>query len=321
MRVVYGIPREDAFLFEDATFESLSVHMWNPDRIIHAEPFLPISSGKIQSAHTKLFGTRWLMGPSRYSVIVAHPNDEVIAAGGLISQLENVTILHVTDGAPGGQGVAEAAGFSRPSEYARARREECISALALANVPEDRILEFGFSDHNAPHAIADLTRRIAGFLQQSSPDIVLTHPYEGGHPDHDATAFATHAALKLLERNGLTAPVVFEMALHPGADGDKRVLDFLPGAGREITTLMLDRRARELKRRMIDYFDTQGEVLKNSPIGPERFRKPPIYDFTMAPQGGEASYEKLNLGITADQWQILARQAWTDLFPDDAAMH
>ena len=165
--------------------------MWNPDSIIRAEPFLPISNSKIQSAHTRLFGTRELVGHSRYSIIVAHPNDEVIAAGGLISRLNNVTILHVMDGAPSDRIATVAAGFSRPSDYARARRAECISALALANVPEDRILDFAVADHQAPHALAELTRRVAGFLQQSSPDVVLTHPYEGGHPDHDATAFAT----------------------------------------------------------------------------------------------------------------------------------
>ena len=84
---------------------------------------------------------------------------------------------------------------------------------------------------------------------------------------------------------------------------------------------MLDRKARELKRRMFDYFETQGEVLKKSPIGPEKFRRPPSYDFTLAPHSDEANYENLSFGMTADEWQLLAREALRDLFPDDAVTH
>lgn len=280
-----------------------------------------MASGKTRSAHTKLFGARDLVGYARYAVIVAHPNDEVIAAGGLISQLKNVSILHVTDGAPGDNEIAQAAGFSRQSDYTQARREECIEALALANVPEERIVELGIVDHQAPHALADLARKVTAFLQHSAPDVVLTHPYEGGHPDHDATAFATHAALRLLERNGLSPPVLFEMALHPGKDGNKRVLDFLPGAGREVTTFMLDREAIELKRRMFDCCATQADVLKQNPLGPERFRKPPPYDFARPPKSGAFNYEKFNVEITADEWQRLIRQAWAALFREDSVKH
>ena len=189
---------------------------------------------KTRSAHTNLFGTPELDRHSRYAVIVAHPDDEVIGAGGLISRLQNVTVLHVTDGVPGNGHVADA-GFVRRSEYAKARRNECRSALALANVSEDRIIDLGIVLRQASHYLVDLTREVASFLQQTAPDVVLTHPFEGGHPDHDATAFATHAALRLLRRNGFQPPTVFEIALHPGSDG-KRVLDFLPSDATEMTT-------------------------------------------------------------------------------------
>jgi N-acetylglucosamine malate deacetylase 2 len=276
---------------------------------------------KALSAHTGLFGTGDLVRHSRCSVIVAHPDDEIIGAGALISKLGDVNIVHLTDGAPHTKQVAHEAGFERRADYADARRRECVSALAIAKVSEDRILELGILESQAPHFLTDLAKRITTFLRHSSPDIVLTHPYEGGHPDHDAAAFVTNAAVRLLRRNGFKPPVVFEMALHPGEDGKKRVLDFLPSAGRETTILVLDDQAQELKRRMVDCFATQRETLKENPLGPERFRRPPAYDFTLSPRRREYQSENFDWGITPDEWQVLARKAWLDLFPDEARAH
>lgn len=254
----------------------------------------------------------------RCSVIVAHPADEVVGAGCLISKLVDVTVLHVTDGAPSDMQDAKAAGFKERSQYAQARKQECLSALAIANVPEERVVDFAVTAQCAPHYLADLTKRIATFLQQSAADIVVTHPYEGGHPDHDATAFATHAALRLLKENGFQPPVLFEMALYPGNDGKAKVPEFLPSSERETTTLLLDETARELKQRMFACFETQRESLKVSPLGPEKFRQPAAYDFSAPPQDGKLHYENFDWAPRRDEWQSLARQALDDLFPQPA---
>jgi len=274
-----------------------------------------------RSAHSSLFGAQELAPHSRCSVIVAHPDDEVVGAGALISKLNDVSIVHLTDGAPLNSSVAEEAGFDHPADYAEARRRECISALAVAKVPTDRIVELAGIDYYAPHFLSDLAKRITTFLQQNAPDIVITHPYEGGHPDHDSAAFATNAAVRLLERNGFEPPILFEMALHPSKDGRRRLLDFLPGASREITTLILDEKAYELKRRMFDCFATQRDALKSIPLGPEKFRRPPAYDFWAPPQLGKLYYENFHGGITRDEWIAMARESWINLFPEDAQTH
>jgi len=248
----------------------------------------------------------------RCSVIVAHPADEVVGAGCLISKLVDVTVLHVTDGA---------AGFDKRSEYARARKEECVAALAIANVPEDRVIDLEITDQHASVCLADLTKKITKFLQQSSADIVLTHAYEGGHPDHDATAFAAHAAVRLMKQNGFRPPVLFEMALHPSGDFRAKLPDFLSGAEREMTTLLLDDQAKELKQRMFACFETQRESLEVSPIGPEKFRQPLAYDFSAPPQDGKLHYDKFEWAPSSDEWQLLACDALADLFPQGAATH
>ncbi|MFN2513323.1 MAG: PIG-L deacetylase family protein [Pyrinomonadaceae bacterium] len=271
--------------------------------------------------HASLFGPGALVRPFRCSIIVAHPVDEVIGAGGLISKLKDVTVIHLTDGAPRSEQIAYEAGFEGIAEYTEARRRECISALALVNVPADHILELDIGDHQAPQFLTELSKKLTTLLQQCAPDVVLTHPYEGGHPDHDAAAFATNAAVRLLKRSGFRAPMLFEMALHPGRDGEKRVLDFLPSSGRETTTLMLDQEAQDVKRRMYECFATQREALKENPLGPERFRRPPPYDFTMPPQRGKLNYENYDREFSGHEWELLARKAWIDLFPDETVGH
>lgn len=275
-----------------------------------------MNKGTKRSAHADLFGSRELARQTRCVVIVAHPDDDVVGAGGLISRLDDVTVLHVTDGIPK-NGHSPEVGNLRSSESAHARRLESRTALALANVPPEQIVELGLSTEQAPLELADLTRRIVSFLQQTAPDIVLTNPYEGGDPDHDATAFATHAALRLLRQNGFKPPSVFEIALYPIPEGNKRVLDFLPSEAPEITTLLLDKKARDLKRRMFACFTSQPNLQRDNFFGRERFRRPPRYNFAAPPNGGRLNYERVAAGVDCVEWQTLVRDAWSELFPHD----
>lgn len=275
-----------------------------------------MNKGTKRSAHADLFGSRELARQTRCVVIVAHPDDDVVGAGGLISRLDDVTVLHVTDGIPK-NGHSPEVGNLRSSESAHTRRLESRTALALANVPPEQIVELGLSTEQAPLELADLTRRIASFLLQTAPDIVLTNPYEGGDPDHDATAFATHAALRLLRQKGFKPPSVFEIALYPTPDGNKRVLDFLPSEAAEITTLLLDKKARDLKRRMFACFTSQPNLQRDNFFGRERFRRPPRYNFAAPPNGGKLNYERVAAGVDCVEWQTLVRDAWSELFPHD----
>ena len=285
------------------------------------QPFKPRKQRRIHSAYAGLFGSGDLSRELRCSIIVAHPADEVVGAGCLISKLANVTILHTTDGAPRDTQDAKAAGFKEPSEYAEARRAECLAALAIAHVPEERVVELAVPDHSAVQCLADLTKRITHFLKRSRPDIVITHPYEGGHPDHDATAFAVHAALRLLKEDGYEPPVLFEMALHPSDDFKAKLPEFLPGIKRETTTLMLDDRAQKLKKQMFACFETQRQSLEVSPVGSEKFRKPSSYDFTSPPGHGKLHYENFAWAPSQQEWQSLVRKALADLFPQPRTTH
>ena len=276
-------------------------------------------TGTRRSAHADLFGSRELARQSRCVVIVAHPDDDVVGAGGLISRLNDVTVLHITNG-ESGKGRESNAASGESGEVARAASES-RTALALANVSPDHIVEFGLSTEQAPFELTNLTRRIASFLIQVAPDIVLTNPYEGGDPDHDATAFATHAALRLMSQKGFEPPSIFEIAMYPTPDGKKRVLDFLPSEAAEVTTLLLDKKARDLKRQMFDCFTRRPDLQRQNSFGRERFRRPPRYNFAAPPNGGKLNYERVAPGVEVVEWQELVRKAWSELFPGEAKSH
>jgi LmbE family N-acetylglucosaminyl deacetylase len=238
---------------------------------------------------------------------VAHPDDETIGASSVISRLTEVTIIHITDGAPRNMKDATAAGCETRREYADARREECLAAMELVGVKQQNVIGLGITDQEASFEVAGIAHRLAEVLRQLGPDVVLTHAYEGGHPDHDATAFAVHSAHWLLERKGLTPPAMFELALYHTRDGVTIMSDFLPGShGDEKRTLLLSDDACRLKRRMIECFFTQRETLNQFPIEVERFRLAPLYDFTIAPHPGRLHYEFFDWGMTGTRWRELA---------------
>lgn len=247
-------------------------------------------------------------GPSAM-VVVAHPDDETVGAGALLGRLQDVTVVHVTDGAPRDLADARSAGFATREAYARARRDERNAALALAHITPDHIHDLGLVDQEASLALVDLALRIATLLRATAPDLLITHPYEGGHPDHDATAFAVHAALALLRRDGEPCPLLLEQTSYFNSGGEMATYRFLPDSTDEPMTLTLSPAERARKQRMLDRYATQRTVLAPFPVEVERFRLAPTYEFTQLPHDGVLWYEIFSWGMTGDRFARLAREA------------
>lgn len=246
------------------------------------------------------------------AVVAAHPDDEVIGAGALLPQLASPTIIHVTDGAPRNGADAHAAGFDSPKAYAEARRRELLGALGVAGIGPERAYAVGLPDQEASLHLAELARRLVALFRVTQPAIVFTHPYEGGHPDHDATAFAVHAAARLMD--GL--PRVYEFTSYHASNGSMVAGEFLPApipGGGDPSCIRLNDDARLLKQRMFDCFVTQRHVLASFPISVECFRPAPLYDFTQPPHAGQLYYERFDWGMTGARWRTMARQALTEL--------
>jgi LmbE family N-acetylglucosaminyl deacetylase len=246
-------------------------------------------------------------------VVVAHPDDETIGIGGHLSGLSKTTVIHVTDGAPRNMRDAWAYGFVTWEEYAEARRAELAAAMGEARIDVDQLLNLGIPDQEAALNLAPLALQLAGLFRDSRPRFVCTHPFEGGHPDHDAIAFAVDAACRLIERTGLVPPAIIEMAFyHAGPDG--RVYQRFPhDAAAARLEIPLESAAFERKQKMISHFVTQKSVLApfSSPV--ERFRAAPGYNFLRLPNGGRLLYEELQLGLTGAEWLRLASTASEEL--------
>jgi LmbE family N-acetylglucosaminyl deacetylase len=246
-------------------------------------------------------------------IVAAHPDDEVIGAGAQLAKLPGLAIVHTTDGAPRDGRDANAAGFAKWQAYARARRRELAAALKLAGIPEGAARQLDFADQGASFHLVALTQALATTLEEIRPDVVITHPYEGGHPDHDATAFAVHAACTLLARRGLRPPALLEMTCYHAGNGGMVTSRFLPWPGTQVTTLALDGAAREAKRQLVACFATQRQVLAQFPIEVERFRPAPPYDFARPPHGGQLYYEHFPWGVDGLRWREMARGALCEL--------
>lgn len=247
--------------------------------------------------------------PPRTVMVVAHPDDDVIGAGVRLQWLRDLTILHVTDGAPRNMADALHAGCNTREEYAALRRRELEAALSLVGLQPQQARSLGFIDQDASLHLAELALRLAGEFAALEPEVVLTHPYEGGHPDHDATAFGVHAACRLLEARGLTPPVIVEMASYFGVNGCRVIAEFLPDARSKILCHYLTPEQCALKRRLLDCYASQHRVLGDFNLDREQFRLAPEYDFTQPPHEGRLLYEFYDWGMNGARWRTLASQA------------
>lgn len=159
-------------------------------------------------------------------------------------------------------------------------------------------------DQEAAAELVTLVRRVRALLDALRPGRVVTHPYEGGHPDHDAAALVVHAALALGPGPG---PRLVEMtSYHASPDGALATGEFLGDAA--VRSLTLAPAERATKRRMLACFVGQRRTLAPFGVHVERFRPAPAYDFTRPPHEGAPWYERMGWA-SGPRWREAARDA------------
>ena len=253
----------------------------------------------------------------RVLVIAAHPDDETIGAGILMSRTPGVQIVHVTEGSPRNLSDAFASGFSTKEAYAKARQKETVKALDKAGIREDAITNLCFVDQQVSFHMEELAFRIVELINRSKPSILLTHAYEGGHPDHDAVAFACHLAYQLqFRQRGERVFDLLEFIGYHAENGRIKTYEFLPCRARKQYRLCPTAEERQLKIDMLRAFESQSKTLQHflSPRS-ETFRRSPIYDFSRAPHDGKLFYEYFDWGIDGQTWRRLASEVVNRLAP------
>lgn len=243
-------------------------------------------------------------------LVFAHPDDEVIAVGARLEWLREALFVHVTDGAPADEEDSRAHGFASLEAYREVRERELARAFALAGVAEAHRESLGYADQSAAHRLLGLTRDVFGLLVKHRPQMVMTHPYEGGHPDHEACAFAVRHAVDEATRCGVCAPAIVEACFyHQGPQGICTG-EFLSSADAvEEIVFRLSAEESERERRLLECFATQQETLQYFRTDMERYRLAPQYDFARPPHDGPVFYDHFSWGITSARFCELAGAA------------
>ena len=241
-------------------------------------------------------------GSIRPLILAAHPDDETLGATSLLAHFSLAEVAILTDGAPRSERFRSALPSVTRSEYAAIRRQEALQALACASISPDRVHHFDCIDQEVIHHVPELVPRFAEILRQSQIDRLVTHAYDGGHPDHDAAALIAHLALSTLKRDKNEVPTLFEMALYHGREGSLVTGEFLNHSPHEIV-LELTPCERELKQRMLACYTSQQDVLRSFGVEVERLRPALSYDFTEAPHSGELWYEHLDFPTRGTEWR------------------
>lgn len=160
----------------------------------------------VDDRHSGTKETTWLNGnrlaslpplrlkrPRRLVVVAPHPDDEVLAAGGLLQYMHRLgvdsTVVAVTDG-EASHPEASALGL----DIAATRALETQIALQRLGCSSVRVERLGFPDGGVTTRVQDLASSLSGLL---GPDDLCLTPWRlDGHPDHDATGRATVAAAR-----------------------------------------------------------------------------------------------------------------------------
>ncbi len=223
---------------------------------------------------TALLSALPLCGPiaQRIALVVAHPDDDVIAAAGHLTRFRHLTLIHLTAGAPG---------TTSDSEIGRVRKAELEASLRAASAQPERQLMYDLPDGAVVDHMPDLVRRLTSDL--TDIDVVLTHPFEGGHIDHDACAFAVHQACADLLRSHGEAPDRVEFSGYHSRRGKVRAGEFWEDP--LCPTLRIDLSPDAIARRIAAFacHRSQERNLRYFYLTRESFRLAPDYDFEAPP--------------------------------------
>jgi len=187
-----------------------------------------------------------LVPAGRRAVVVApHPDDEVLAVGGLLSMLarggRQTLVVAVTDG-----GESHRGSMQWPRErLLRVRPIESRRALQRLGLPGDT-LRLALPDGGLSNQGDTLT----GYLQAivAPTDVVFTTWRMDGHPDHEATGHAAAVASARVGAQFIEVPV---WAWHWARPGDARM------PWRQARRLALDTPAVRQKTAALQAFDSQ----------------------------------------------------------------
>lgn len=155
---------------------------------------------------------------SRLVVVAPHPDDEVLACGGLLAMHAErggrVLLVAVTDGEASHRGSA----LWTRSELGALRCAERLQGLQRLGLPSPDIAQLALPDGQVAEHMVALRSGLLGLLQPG--DVVASTWPHDGHPDHEATGRVARLSCRAADCSFIAAPV---WMWHWAAPADPRV--------------------------------------------------------------------------------------------------
>lgn len=153
--------------------------------------------------------------PQRVIVVAAHPDDEVLGVGGLLSRLARrypILVVWASDGEsshPGSTAIS-------PDRLAEMRREESRRALVRLGVAPAAAHHLGLPDGGLAGCRGLIDVALAGLLTPT--DLVLSNWSGDGHPDHEAVGEVVAEVAAGIGAHCLQFPIWMWHWAQPGDD-------------------------------------------------------------------------------------------------------
>lgn len=232
------------------------------------------------------------------AVVVAHADDETLWAGSALTRLRNCRLIHLTDSAPRDMADARRLGIASRPDYARLRAAELDAALRELGATPERT-GYGVPDKETVYHLPDIAERLTADCRGVAA--IVTHPYEGGHPDHDSAALAGRIAA---DRLGCA---LVEFACYPEIDGERAFGRFWPDPASPEHIRPLSPFDCGATRRALERHASQRAVIGDYLPDAERWRDAPRYDFTRPPPPGRSLYDRFGWTMMSARWRERAR--------------
>jgi LmbE family N-acetylglucosaminyl deacetylase len=201
-------------------------------------------------------------------VLVAHPDDETIGCSGLLQRASSALVVFAVDGSPPHYGFENKYGSLQ--RYSDIRFLEADVALkTLSHCSFRRLASQSgahFVDQHLFDRMSEALTSLNQFVCRFSPDLIVTHAFEGGHIDHDAChVLAAHIARAY-------SLMVMEFPSYWKADDGRDMFQQFRNHRNDEVVLRLSEHEIEVKRQMLASYRTQQVLTSVFHLHTERFR-------------------------------------------------